>query len=574
MLICGIKASHDGAVALIDGDRLVFSVEAEKIGNGKRFKCLGELLTVPEIFESEGVALSDVDRFVVDGWGTEGREDPWLVPTRVGGEPFDLPVAPYWPDTALLDHGPEGLLKRHIFREYDFTPAKRGYASYHHVANHVMAAYCSSPFAQRGESGLVLAWDGGMYPWVYYVDAEKRKVRGLTSLFPVVGSIFSNACRWFEPFYRPPGDFSGGGDLAIEMSRAEQYEVSIVGKAMAYAALGEVHGSAFPVLEHLMDTVPAPEPYYAPAIGELLARERQRYLPGISDTDLIATLQACIGERLVRSISEVVDRFFPRQSPNLALGGGCALNIKWNSLIRESGLFEEVWVPPFPSDAGAAIGTACCEMFRETGRTALQWDVYSGPRLGSTALPPEWRAEPCDEARLAKIMHDEDEPVVVLSGRAELGPRALGNRSILAPATSDRTKDRLNAIKHREGYRPVAPMCLASRAAEVFAPGISDRYMLFEHRPRPEWAHRIPAVIHLDGTARLQCIDLTANSASARILTHYEKLSGIPVLCNTSANFNGCGFFPDVASAARWGRTRYIWSDGQLYTNPRPVELS
>jgi carbamoyltransferase len=121
-------------------------------------------------------------------------------------------------------------------------------------------------------------------------------------------------------------------------------------------------------------------------------------------------------------------------------------------------------------------------------------------------------------------------------------------------------------MKGRAWYRPVAPICLASRAAEVFSPGISDRYMLFEHRPRREWADRIPAVLHLDGTARLQTTDPSAGSPAARILEAYAELSGIPVLCNTSANLNGSGFFPDIASAARWGGTRYIWSDGRLYT--------
>lgn len=128
-------------------------------------------------------------------------------------------------------------------------------------------------------------------------------------------------------------------------------------------------------------------------------------------------------------------------------------------------------------------------------------------------------------------------------------------------------KARLNAIKKRADYRPVAPICLEARAAEVFDPGTPDPYMLFEHRLRPGWAERVPAVVHLDGTARLQTVDESSDSAVSRVLAAYAEISGVPVLCNTSANFEGCGFFPDVASAARWGRTRFIWSEGMLYTN-------
>lgn len=155
----------------------------------------------------------------------------------------------------------------------------------------------------------------------------------------------------------------------------------------------------------------------------------------------------------------------------------------------------------------------------------------------------------------------------MLSGRAELGPRALGNRSILAPATDPDMKDRLNQMKGRESYRPIAPICLESSAPEIFDPGTPDPYMLFEHKVRGDWARRIPAIIHLDGTARLQTIE-HGGCQAARILSEYELLSGIPVLCNTSANFNGCGFFPDVASAAKWGKTKYIWANGTMFLNP------
>jgi carbamoyltransferase len=241
-------------------------------------------------------------------------------------------------------------------------------------------------------------------------------------------------------------------------------------------------------------------------------------------------------------------------------------------MLRGSGLFDEVWVPPFPNDSGAAIGTACCEMFLGGGSAALDWNAYSGPPLLPGAVPDGWTARPCDERQLAEILHRENEPVVVLSGRAEIGPRALGNRSILAPATSAAMKDRLNAMKDRAEYRPVAPICLSGRSAGLFSPGGDDPYMLFDHQIRGDWADRVPAVVHLDGTARLQTIDPASDSAAARILTAYADLSGIPVLCNTSANFNGKGFFPDVASAAKWGRAPYIWSEGTLYSSLQASE--
>ncbi|MFE2753047.1 carbamoyltransferase N-terminal domain-containing protein [Actinosynnema sp. NPDC059335] len=554
MLICGIKASHDGGVAVIADDRLLFSTEMEKLGNGPRYSALDDLDRVTAVLAAEGISPSDVDRFVVDGWWTAGADGATAVLTRRAGAPFDLPVAPY------LD-GPRGLLRPHEFDAHDFGGRTPGYVSYHHVANHVLGAYCSSPFAERGEDSLVLVWDGGMVPRLYHVGGRARTVTAIAPVLPVTGNSFADFSARFEPFRRDTDDLSP--------DEAVRHHLSIAGKAMAYAALGRVEEAAFAVFDEILTGLPGIGQENARVLAEKVAVNRDHLVPGLTDADLIATFQAYLGDRLLAGLTALMRRRFPGQRPHLALAGGCALNIKWNSALRASGLFDGIWVPPFPNDAGAAIGTASCEMFRAGGHTALRWGVYSGPRLVAGDVPDGWRVRPCDERELAALLHREGEPVVVLSGRAEIGPRALGNRSILAPATDPGTKDRLNAIKDRAAYRPVAPICLTSRSEEVFTPGGADPYMLFEHHVRPEWVERIPAVLHLDGSARLQTIDPSADSATGRILAAYAELSGIPVLCNTSANLNGRGFFPDVASAARWGGTRHIWSEGLLYTNPR-----
>ncbi len=554
MLIVGVKASHDGGVALIDGNRLVFSIEIEKLGNNHRYSRLRDLEQVAEILRSQGVDPEDVDQFVVDGWWPEkGATEP-SVATFAAGEPVVLPVAPYVDGVGALDP-----LERYEFAAHDFNSRTSGYVSYHHASNHALGSYCTSPFAARGEDSLALVWDGGISPRLYHVSASTRTVRPVAPLFPVTGNIFADFCAHFDPFRK---DSEAAGD-------DELHHLSVAGKAMAYAALGTSQRSAFPVFDRLFEELPSISTHNADEIGERVAAERDELFPGLSNADIIATFQEYLGELLLERLSGLVKKRFMGQRLNLCLGGGCALNIKWNSVIRNSGLFRDVWIPPFPNDAGAAIGTAACELFRQGQPLALDWDVYSGPRVTEGELPAGWTSQPCDERQLAELLHTEGEPVVVLSGRAELGPRALGNRSILAPAVDPGMKKRLNDIKHRADYRPVAPLCLTERSGEVFDPGTPDRYMLFDHQMRPGWAERVPAIVHLDGSARLQTIDAGVDCAAARVLVEYERISGIPVLCNTSANLNGSGFFPDVASAARWGRTRYVWSEGTLYTNPQ-----
>jgi carbamoyltransferase len=272
-----------------------------------------------------------------------------------------------------------------------------------------------------------------------------------------------------------------------------------------------------------------------------------------------------LGELLVERLPSTVRQWKGNGPWHLCLAGGCALNIKWNSALRGLSCFDDVWVPPFVNDSGSAIGAAALGMIRHSGLGSLSWDVHLGPDMLTTANPGGWTANPCDIRQLAAVLHETGRPVVVLSGRAELGPRALGGRSILAAATTADMKDELNRIKGRESYRPVAPICLAREAPRIFAPGTPDPYMLFDHEVRPEWVSRVPAIVHLDGTARLQTVDESSAHDILELLTHYHQLSGIPLLCNTSANYNGRGFFPDVASAMQWGRVDRIWSDNTIH---------
>ena len=248
------------------------------------------------------------------------------------------------------------------------------------------------------------------------------------------------------------------------------------------------------------------------------------------------------------------------------MSGGCSLNIKWNSAIRESKLFDEIFVPPFTNDSGSAIGCACAEMIRTKQKYSINWNVYCGLNVGSEYISDGWKRQTCSISELAALLYHKQEPVVVLQGRTEGGPRALGGRSIICDARSERAKDMLNEIKRREWYRPVAPICLEEKSTDYFVPGGSDKYMLFEHKANEFAKKNVPAIIHLDGSARLQTVSREDNETVYQLLKEYEAISGIAVLCNTSANNLGCGFFPDVKSAQEWGRCDYIWSEGILYT--------
>jgi carbamoyltransferase len=132
-----------------------------------------------------------------------------------------------------------------------------------------------------------------------------------------------------------------------------------------------------------------------------------------------------------------------------------------------------------------------------------------------------------------------DGVVAWFCGRSEFGPRALGHRSLLAHPGHPRNVDRLNAVKGREQFRPVAPVVLLDRAAEILDGPLPSPFMLFVHDVRPEWRERIPAVVHVDGTARAQTVDPAAEPALADLLRAFEARTGLPVLVNTSLNTAG-----------------------------------
>lgn len=564
MILCGLKITHDGGVALVDDGRLVFSVEMEKLGNGKRYSSIRDLAVVPRLLGEFGYGLREVDRFVVDGW--DGRISSTISVSN-GGSAQSLEVAGY------LEGGADSsMLTPFAGRELRIGNEVFPFESYPHVANHVLGAWCTSPFSKTRASSFVLVWDGGMFPRLYHVNGTDASISSLGPLFYLVGHAYACSAEHFGPYKK------------VRTATSEN-DLGIAGKLMAYIALGEPREDLVRAFHDLYldrfesgtetarryrgeiggyGTKSEPSVAYLHDYFDEFARNPavRRY----SEEDVLTSFHTFLERLLVERLRRAVAASNLRDTPNISVAGGCALNIKWNSAIRETGMFGEVWVPPFPNDSGAAIGAACCALVQADPHAALEWDVYSGPQLDTRWTDDAgWQRRPASPAAVAEILAG-GAPVVLLHGRAELGPRALGNRSILAPATEAGMKDRLNQIKNREYYRPVAPICLEDRAPEVFAPGVPDPFMLFDHDVRPEWLNRIPAVVHLDGTSRLQTLRRDSPLPTAKVLIEYEALTGIPLLCNTSANHLGCGFFPDVVSAAKWGRVDHIWFDDTLLT--------
>jgi carbamoyltransferase len=277
--------------------------------------------------------------------------------------------------------------------------------------------------------------------------------------------------------------------------------------------------------------------------GALAPRRR----PGEEWTQDHADLAASVQTRLEDVLADLASWLHDQTGQrNLALAGGVALNCVANSRLAEQGPFGKIWVQPAAGDAGTALGGAL-ELSRRGGTTPVP---MTGADLGrgwpdgeieavlrSAAVPYTRPANVADAVAEALA---RDQIVAWFQGRAEFGPRALGCRSLLAHPGPPGNVERLNAVKGREQFRPVAPMVLAERAAEIFTRGpLPSDYMLFVHDVAPAWRDLIAAVVHVDGTARIQTVDAGRQPLLARLLSRFADLTGLPVVVNTSLNTAG-----------------------------------
>jgi carbamoyltransferase len=268
--------------------------------------------------------------------------------------------------------------------------------------------------------------------------------------------------------------------------------------------------------------------------------------------DLAASVQRRLEEVLLDLARALQERSGNR---DLVMAGGVALNCVANSRLWREGPYERIWVQPASGDSGTALGAAMHvagelgDAVRPMGTAALgrTWDEKElEARLRTAAVRYE---RPRDVAHTVAEALARNEIVAWFQGRSEYGPRALGHRSLLADPRAAGNLERLNDVKGREQFRPVAPMVLAERAGEIFDGPLPSPYMLFTHDVRPGWADRIPAAVHVDGTARIQTVDRDAEPLVARMLERFGALTDVPVVINTSLNTAGRPMVDDPRDA-------------------------
>ena len=548
MIVLGINAFHaDSSAALLRDGALVAAVEEERFTRVKHWAGFpGQ--SMAWCLREAGLSLADVDHIAVNqnNWANVlGRLN--YVMTRGPGLALLLSR---WRNRRART----GLAER---IERNFPGGKfrgRFHAIEHHRA-HLASAFHVSPFRDAVAVSIDGFGDFASAAWgvgsgvdiridgrIYFPHSLGLFYQAITQYlgFPAYGDEYK--VMGLAPYGSPR---HLGAMREIVRSGADgRYSLDLSYFRHHRAAAGERWDNGAPTIGDL----------FSPALESLLGPRRRPDEPLTSHHfDIARSAQAAFEEAFLNLLTSV-----QRQSglTDLALAGGCAMNSVANGRIRRMTPFRQVYVPPAAGDAGGAIGAALSVWHRLGGARSVRMEhAYWGPGFSAGEVAQaidDCRAQlleaSCviqtfdDEAALCRHaagLMTEGQVLGWFQGRAEWGPRALGNRSILADPRRADMKDILNdKIKRRESFRPFAPSVLQGAVGEWFEDAAAVPFMTEVHEIRADKRALIPAVTHVDGSGRLQSVSASANPRYHRLIEAFYHLTGVPMLLNTSLNEN------------------------------------
>lgn len=494
MRIVAVKPGHDGHITYVKDGKLEFSYEAEK-DTGFRYQEL-DIITTLDAF----MQMSDTpDVISVSGWSRGW--DPQGVPVGAGYAGLQLPEQKIIP----------------------FMGAQTSLFSSTHERSHLFCAYALSPYDQ-GQPVYALLWEGHLGAF-YSIDADVN-ITKLKDILVDPGIRYAFIYALVDPSFNLPRGGVRLGDAGKLMALAAYCETGIVPSAEETAILDKVFSAAGEkTFLHKEDF----KEYEAYNSG--VASEASKRLARLVSNKLFSIFFSSVGDLI-------------KDTRPLLITGGCGLNCDWNAEWQACGFFTDTFIPPCTNDTGAGLGTAAEAQFFYTGDAKIKWSVYAGQDFFDDVDICN-RSEIDNYVRIkngvAGVARALKEGAVVawVNGKCEIGPRALGNRSLLAAPFSQATLHRLNEIKRREAFRPIAPICIEEDYPKHFTLTKSSPHMLYFSSVKD---NRLQAVTHVDGSARPQTVNQKQNPEIYELLSTFREISGVGVLCNTSLNFNRMGF--------------------------------
>ncbi|MGB9467394.1 MAG: carbamoyltransferase [Candidatus Acidiferrum sp.] len=546
MNILGINAYHGNAsAAIVCEGRLVAAVEEERF-NRVKYAAGFPAQAIRYCLREAGLELKDINHVAVP-------RNPYA---RLGTKLFyAMRMLPFARERVKVLAKFTGIPEA-LAQAFDTDPAKLA-AKFHRVEHH-QAHLASSFFVSPFERAALLSADGlGDFASTMWGSGagSRMKIEGAIA-FPHSLGLFYSAVTQYLGFLKFGDEYKVMGLGAY--GEPEQLE--------AFRQIVRVHGNGFRLgLDYFTHHRTGPEMSWAeadktPTLGKIFSEEMEKLLGPKRNPEepleqrhknLASALQARLEEIYLGMLRMLAER---TRMKAVCLAGGVAFNCVANGKIFDRTGFEQVYVHPAAGDAGLAVGAAFYVWHQILGkpRAFVMDHAYWGPGytrdeirhaidangLGKNGCRIEELTEDSLMQRTAAIVAD-GEILGWFQGRAEWGPRALGNRSIVADPRRPEMKEILNQrIKHREIFRPFAPSILAESTGEWFEKSHPSPFMTLAYSVRTEKRDKIPAPTHVDGTGRLQTVTREANPRYWSLIKAFEQLTGVPVVLNTSFNDN------------------------------------
>jgi carbamoyltransferase len=546
MNILGINAYHGNAsAAIVCEGRLVAAVEEERF-NRVKYAAGFPAHAIRYCLKEASLELKDIDHVAVP-------RNPYA---RLGTKLFYAMRMPSFARERVKVLAKFTGIPEALAQVFDTDPAKIA-AKFHRIEHHqahLASAFFVSPF----ERAALLSADGlGDFASTMWGTGEggRMKIDGAIA-FPHSLGLFYSAVTQYLGFLKFGDEYKVMGLAAY--GEAEQLE--------AFRDIVRANGDGFRLgLDYFTHHRSGPEMSWAdadktPTMGRMFSEAMERRLGPKRNPEepleqrhrnLASALQARLEEVYLGMLKKLAERTGLKA---VCLAGGVAFNCVANGKIFDTTGFEQVYVHPAAGDGGLAVGAAFFVWHQILGkpRSFVMDHAYWGPgytrdeirhAIDASGLPQNgWRVEELAEdhlmQRTAAIVAD-GKILGWFQGRAEWGPRALGNRSIVADPRRPEMKEILNQrIKHREIFRPFAPSILAESTGEWFEKSHPSPFMTLAYSVRPGKRDKIPAPTHVDGTGRLQTVTREANPRYWSLIKAFEQLTGLPVVLNTSFNDN------------------------------------
>ena len=525
MKILGINAfGHDTSAALVIDGILIAAIEEERLNREKKTREFPHL-SIKYCLDAAGIKLNEID-FVTYAY----KPSIWLT------HRLFLHQIRYFPHAlSELKHAPNMMkkflnLKSLIIQELGCDiPIK---FIKHHDA-HIGSTYLVSPF----EESAIMTIDGlGEYESCVHAVGRGSNIKRINSVsFPYsLGTMYACLSQFLH--YMPEHDEGKVMGLSAYGDSEEYYER--FKKIVKLKSDGTYSFDMSYFMYHRKRDLWVSDKFY-----EIFGPQRGK------DEEINDRHKAVVaaGQRVLEdTILHMTESLHKKtQQDALCIAGGVALNSVTNGKILEQGYFKDIFVQPASSDDGLPIGSAfyLYNTLNNNPRKYVSLDSYLGPQysiesikeaLSKYNLPINKSENTASD--VASLLANQN-IIGLYQGKMEFGPRSLGNRSIIADPRSAEMKDIVNSkVKFREPFRPFAPAILAERCIDFFENDYTSPYMLLVYKVREAKKHLIPAVVHVDGTGRVQTVTRDVNKRYYDIIKHFGDLTGVPVILNTSFN--------------------------------------